>query len=86
MIRRGRGLAVGDVLHGFCGGIFGRDSDACKRVEAFGADWVIARGLHWGHTRGVHVAVGGRVLFDLVQYLRPDPEAEDPCCEYAARS
>lgn len=86
MIRRGQGLAVGDVLHGFCGGIFGRDSHACKRVEAFGADWVVARGLGWGRTRGVHFAVGRHVLADLVQYRRPDPDDEDPCCEYDDRS
>lgn len=36
-------LAVGDVLYGFCGGCFGRDSYDDKRVEAIGADWVVAR-------------------------------------------
>lgn len=36
-------LRVGDVLHGFCGGWFGRDSYSDKRVEAIGADWVVAR-------------------------------------------
>lgn len=36
-------LRVGDVLKGFCGGAFGRDSYADKRVEAVGADWVVAR-------------------------------------------
>lgn len=36
-------LRVGDVLHGFCGGEFGRDAYQCKRVEALGADWVVAR-------------------------------------------
>lgn len=36
-------LAVGDVLVGFCGGAFGRDSFGHKVVEAIGKDWVVAR-------------------------------------------
>lgn len=36
-------LRVGQVLYGFCGGAFGRDSYEPKRVEAVGADWVVAR-------------------------------------------
>jgi hypothetical protein len=36
-------LRVGDVLYGFCGGRFGHDSYDDKRVEAIGADWVVAR-------------------------------------------
>jgi|APSaa5957512622_1039677.scaffolds.fasta_scaffold27300_5 hypothetical protein len=38
-----RPLRVGDVLYGYCGGIFGRDSYGAKRVEAIGADWVVVR-------------------------------------------
>lgn len=36
-------VRVGTVLYGFCGGYFGRDSYRTKRVEAVGADWVVAR-------------------------------------------
>ena len=36
-------LRVGDMLSGFCAGHFGRDSYDDKRVEAIGADWVVAR-------------------------------------------
>lgn len=36
-------IRVGAVLYGFCGGCFGRDSYGDKRVEAIGADWVVAR-------------------------------------------
>lgn len=36
-------LRVGDILYGFCGGRFGRDSYTDKRVEAIGSDWVVAR-------------------------------------------
>lgn len=39
----GSPLRVGDMLYGFCGGSFGRDSYDDKRVEAIGADWVVAR-------------------------------------------
>ena len=41
-------VRVGTVLHGYCGGAFGRDSYDCKRVEALGADWVVARTLDSG--------------------------------------
>lgn len=36
-------IKVGSVLHGFCGGEFGRDSYDCKRVEAVGSDWMVVR-------------------------------------------
>ncbi len=36
-------LAIGMILHGYCNGYFGRDSFFNKRVEAFGADWIVAR-------------------------------------------
>jgi len=36
-------LRVGDVLQGFCGGWFGRNSYEDKRVEAIGSDWVVVR-------------------------------------------
>ncbi len=38
-------LRVGDVLHGFCGGAFGRDHYNCSTVEAIGSDWVVARDM-----------------------------------------
>lgn len=40
-------LRVGDKLYGYCGGEFGRDSYGTKRVEAIGADWVVARGGYY---------------------------------------
>src|SRR5579872_1348239 len=36
-------LRVGQVVYGYCGGRFGRDSYSDKRVEAIGADWVVCR-------------------------------------------
>jgi hypothetical protein len=41
-------LRVGDELIGFCGGHFGSDSYHNKRVEAIGADWVVARDMENG--------------------------------------
>lgn len=36
-------LNVGDRIHGFAGGFFGRDSYDCRTVEHVGRDWVITR-------------------------------------------
>ena len=36
-------LRVGQVLKGFCGGFFGRDSYGAKRIEAIGHDWIVVR-------------------------------------------
>jgi hypothetical protein len=38
-------LKIGDVLHGFCNGYFGRDDYSCKRVEVVAADYVVLRYL-----------------------------------------
>lgn len=62
-------LRVGDVLYGYCGGEFGRDSYADKRVEVIGADYVVVR-------------TGGRPQFaacdpeGMRQYRTPDDEAD----------
>jgi hypothetical protein len=36
-------VRIGTVLHGYCEGHFGRDALGPKRVEAIGADWIVAR-------------------------------------------
>ena len=36
-------MKVGDTVHGFASGYFGRDSYACRRVEAVGPDWIVTR-------------------------------------------
>lgn len=38
-----RSFEPGDVLFGFCGGFFGRDSHGPKTIEAIGKDWVVVR-------------------------------------------
>lgn len=64
-------LRVGDILYGFCGGYFGRDSYDDKRVEAIGGDWVVAR-----TERGeIHVC-SGRSPECLTEFReKPDEEA-----------
>lgn len=34
---------VGELFTGYCEGYFGRESYGEKRVEAFGADWILCR-------------------------------------------
>ncbi len=36
-------IPIGTILRGFCNGYFGRASYSDKRVEAVGADWIVAR-------------------------------------------
>lgn len=38
-----RPLGVGDIVHGFAFGIFGRDHYNCVRVEAVSSDWAVTR-------------------------------------------
>lgn len=39
-------LTVGAAVHGYAGGAFGRDSYACRVVEAIGPDWIVTRNRH----------------------------------------
>ena len=59
-------LRVGDVLEAFCGGAFG-DSYDDLRVEAIGADWVVAREAEGAEGRPVFAAVDPE---QLVRYRR----------------
>lgn len=36
-------FTVGEEIHGFAGGYFGRDSYDCRIVEAVGKDWIVTR-------------------------------------------
>lgn len=64
-------LRVGAVLHGFCGGAFGRDVFGELRVEAIGADWVIVR----DEGSGTPVFASGDPD-RLVEYLIKESEGE----------
>lgn len=79
-----RPLAVGDVLHGFCGGYFGRDHYDCCVIEAVGSDWIVTRDLDRdrGGT-GLDFASGREGLVQLRQYRAPTTKPADgvtPCC------
>ncbi|MFG3051841.1 hypothetical protein ACGFZP_12950 [Kitasatospora sp. NPDC048239] len=71
-------IAVGDILHGFCGGVFGRDHYTCCTVEALGPDWLVARNprgeLSW--------ADGEDALVTLRRYRERTANYDgDFCCE-----
>lgn len=59
---------VGEVLHGFQGGAFGRDSYECRRIEAVGADWIVTRTLTFSQN-SVELVTG-----DSLQWLQRDAE------------
>lgn len=38
-------MFVGTMLYGYCNGFFGKYSFDDKRIEAIGADWLVARDI-----------------------------------------
>jgi hypothetical protein len=66
-------LRVGDILFGFCGGEFGRDSYNDKRVEAIGSDWVIVRSEGYRETYPLLYSGDPE---ELCQYRTKDPYDE----------
>jgi hypothetical protein len=68
-LNKPRPLTTGDRVHGFCEGIFGRDSYDCKTVEARGVDWAVFRTDH-GY---ITLAVSDDL--DRLAYLRDNPSA-----------
>jgi len=63
-------MKVGDVIHGFCGGYFGRDSYACRYIEAIGPDWIVTRN-----------ATGGVELVTDLAYLPMFADCRDWCSD-----
>lgn len=61
-------LKVGDEVHGFAGGAFGRDSYACRKVEAVGPDWIVTR--------------NPRDEVEFTTYLYFDPEDRRYCEDF----
>lgn len=70
-------LQIGQVIYGFAGGYFGRDSYSDKRVEAVGVDWVVCREI--GDEFAIPIfAAGPNVHDQLAEYTkRPDDEPDD---------
>lgn len=69
-------LAVGDIIHGFANGAFGRDSYDCRRIEAVGPDWIVTR-----DEQGSAEFAAGRRTLELCQANRT-PDADDLCCGF----
>lgn len=63
------GLKIGQMVYGFCGGIFGREFNSYgdKRVEAVGFDWVVLR----DEDGGIHFAEGNE-LQQLEKHTTPE--------------
>lgn len=76
-------VRVGSILYGFCGGAFGRDSYHDKRVEAIGADWLVARPLGWHGNEPVELFTGNPE--ELEQYLHPQEQTFDMEPDYMGR-
>ncbi|WP_188279283.1 hypothetical protein [Streptomyces sp. CBMA29] len=76
-------VRVGDRLHGFCEGAFGRDASACKVVLGVGLDgtWVVARGVDGWQARGRFMATGPAVAEELRQYLGREDGGVGVCCD-----
>lgn len=73
-----RPIQVGDELHGYCGGYFGRDDYACGIVEAVGPDWVIKRVYdRYDESAVASAATGPGILRELAQYRKPNPDGCD---------
>jgi hypothetical protein len=68
-------LKVGDVIHGFAQGGFGRDHYDCVKIEAAGPDWIVAR----AEDGGVSFAAGERSLKHLIMVRDSDSCPEDEC-------
>lgn len=70
-----RPLAVGDVIHGFARGVFGRDHHNCVRIEAAGVDWIVAR----DSSSHLAFASGWKALTILIQ-VRDEDSCPDGVC------
>lgn len=68
-------LKVGDVIHGFAQGAFGRDHYDCVKIEAAGTDWIVARDADGD----VSFASGERSLRHLIMVRDEDTCLEDEC-------
>jgi len=69
-------VKVGSVLHGYCGGYFGRDSYDHKRVEATGKGWLVVR-----NEQGEPEFYVGKKK-ELEEYLVPDVHCEESGCPW----
>ena len=61
-------LYIGQVLYGYCGGYFGRDSYGNKRIEGVGIDWIVCR----DSSGEVDFAYGDDIHTALKRYTQPE--------------
>jgi len=74
-VAQGKPLAVGDVIHGFAQGAFGRDHYDCVKIEAAGPDWIVARSAN----DVLSFASGVRDLKHLIMVRDEDSCDQDEC-------
>lgn len=75
-----RPVQVGDPLHGYCGGLFGRDHYDCGLVEAVGRDWVVVRIQGNGSQfNPVAMASGRDILTELAEYRNDFSYCDEQC-------
>lgn len=65
-------IEPGDILHGYCGGAFGRDGYGPHRVVAMGRDWIVCRGGE-GYGNDRPYMYSGNPA-DLEEYLTEEDE------------
>ncbi|MGW5989477.1 hypothetical protein ACWFRT_13865 [Streptomyces anulatus] len=75
-----RPLAVGDGIHGFAHGAFGRDHHRCVRIEAAGPDWIVARAPDAITDHDGPSFVSGQSSLELVREARDEPCPEGSDC------
>lgn len=70
-------VRIGSVIHGYAGGLFGRDSYDHRKVLDKGKDWITYLYIDgdWEGTRGTY----NGDLDELVEYLVPDHHCPDNC-------
>ena len=72
-------IRIGTILHGYCGGEFSGEygtSYECKRIEAMGADWVVAREIESQRVVFAHVAPESFARYTV-------PPTDEAVCRHA---
>ena len=67
-------LQVGQILYGYCGGFFGRDSFEDKRIEAIGYDWVVVRDVSGSSPDFCCTPDGTNISESLWEYTKEPPD------------
>lgn len=74
-----RPVQVGDPLHGYCGGLFGRDHYDCGFIEAVGRDWVVLRSTGADRWNPVGMACGRNILTELAEFRTDFSYCNEDC-------